>query len=364
MTEDRRRPQSLSAVFICQAVDQDDPVLAGTIRWIKALAGKTTVERVTVLALRTGQHDLPAAVDVHRFGRSNSLATLAAFYRALARSLRHRPDFFFVYQGGPYPLLLLPVKVLRGIPIVQWKAHPVITRAMAFYARWCDDLILTSVPSAFPMRLAKVRVVGQGIDVERFNTEPQPPLGDLIAVGRIAPRKRIDQMIRAVAHANRHYGTGYKLNVYGPTLPGDEGYAEELTKLIDTLDAGDCVALQGPVSQERLASLFNAHRACLNFADTAVDRSAVEAMACGVPVVSTNDSIAEFIPEDLHPTLLTNKENAESQAKTIHELLQKPQVETAALGQRMRALVVNEHSVDPLFDRILDEIEELLCGRD
>ena len=97
----------MRAVFVCQAVDRDDPILATTIRWIEALARQPAVYRVTVLALRTGRHELPAAVDVRRFGRSNRLGTLFGFYGEVARSLRDRPDFFFIYQGGPYPLLLL-----------------------------------------------------------------------------------------------------------------------------------------------------------------------------------------------------------------------------------------------------------------
>jgi len=356
-------PQRLRTVFVCQAVDEDDPVQPTTVRWIEALAGKRSVDHITVLALRTGRYHLPASVEVKRFGRSNRLATSAAFYRAIASSLRLRPNCFFVYQGGPYPLLLLPFKLLRGIPIVHWKAHPIITRSMSFYARWCDDLILTSARAAFPMDLAKIRVVGQGIDTERFRLEERPLLGDLIAVGRIAPTKRVDQMVRAVVIANRSYGTGYKLNIYGPTLAHDEGYAASLEDLIDRLGARDWVTLHGAVQQERLPALLNGHRACLNFTIGALDKTAVEAMACGLPVVSTNDAVTEVIPTDLHPTLIPDKHSTEDQARIIHELLRKPEAEIARLGQRLRALVVSDHSIERLFDRILDEVEPLLENR-
>src|SRR4051794_20405260 len=108
-------------VFICQAVDEDDPVLPTTVRWIESLAGKDGVDRVKVLALRCGRFDLPGNVEVECFGHPNRIRALAAFYRGVMRSLRDRPDLFFIYQGGPYPLLLMPPKLLRGIPIVHWK---------------------------------------------------------------------------------------------------------------------------------------------------------------------------------------------------------------------------------------------------
>jgi glycosyltransferase involved in cell wall biosynthesis len=350
----------LSVVFISQAVDRDDPVLPHTVRWIEALAGKPGVDHTAVLALRTGRYDLPGNVDVYRFGRSNRLATLAAFYRGVVRSLRHKPDVFFVHQGGPYPLLLLPIKIVSRIPVVHWKTHRVITRAMAFYARRCDDMIFTATRGSFPMSVSKVRIVGHGIDTQVFRGEAVAPLGDLIAVGRIAPIKRVEQMVRAVEHANRTYGTAYRLNIYGPTLPGDEAYAAGIEALIDRLGARDRVALHGPMRHGHLPRLLNGHRACLSFGRTGVDKSALEAMACGIPVISTNDSVAEIIPSALGLLLITESESTEAQAGTIHELLRRPDAEIARLGERMRAVVVAEHSVDQLFDRILGDIRTLV----
>jgi glycosyltransferase involved in cell wall biosynthesis len=359
MNGDRRPGGGLRGVFICQAVDQDHPVLPTTVRWIEALASQPSVDSVTVLALRTGRYELPPTVNVKRFGRSNRVVTTAAFYGALVSSLRPRPDFFFIYQGGPYPLLLLPVKLLLRIPVVQWKAHPVIGRAMSFYARWCDDRIFTAARASFPMDLPKLRVVGHGIDTDLFRPQERTRVGDLILVSRIAPRKRIDQVIRAVAHANRGYGMRYGLNVYGATFAGDEDYAASLEGLIDRLGARDHVTLNGPVPQERLPALLNGHRASLNFSETAIDKAALEAMACGLPVISTNDSLTEVMPADLRPILTSDKQSTELQAQTIHELLQRPDAEIARLGQRMRAVAVSDHSTERLFGRIVDEVESL-----
>ena len=356
------RPR-LRVVFVCQAVDLDHPVLATTVRWIEALAGKPAVEHVTVLALRTGRFSLPANVDVRRFGGSSRPANLARFLRAVAATLRPRPDVFFIHQGGPYPLLLMPFKLVLRIPVAQWKTHRVITRAMAFYARWCDDLVFTAARASFPMDTPKRRVVGHGIDTELFHLATAPPLGDLVATGRIAGSKRIDRMVRAVAHANRTFGTAYTLNLYGTPLPGKEAYARELRALIDELGAGGWVALRGHVPQERLPELLNGHRACLNFAGTGLDKSVLEAMACGLPVVTTNDSTAEILPADLRPALVTDGQSTELQASAIHALLALPDDERERLGERMRSLVESEHGVDRLFDRIVAELEELACAR-
>ena len=353
----------MRAVFVCQAVDRDDPILATTIRWIEALARQPAVSRVTVLALRTGRHELPAAVEVRRFGRSNRLGTLFGFYGEVARSLRDRPDFFFIYQGGPYPLLLLPTRLLRRTAVVQWKAHPAISRAMAFYARYCDDLIFTPTRASFPLDLPKVRAVGHGVDTELFRPRQVPIIGDLITVSRIAPRKRIAEMITAVVGANRKFGTAYRLDVYGPIHPGQESYAATLEDLVDRLRARDWIALHSPTAHDRMPALLNGHRAFLNFSETAVDKAVIEAMACGLPVISTNSSVNEIMPDDLRPDLITDGASEEAQAMTIHELLIKPDAELDEVGGRMRRLAVAEHSVDRLFERIVSETHEWLSAR-
>lgn len=349
----------MRVVFICQAVDLDDPVLPTTVRWIDVLARKPQVEHVRVLALRTGRYELPDNVSVQAFGGSGRLATLGRFYRAVARAARRRPDIFFIYQGGPYPALLMPFKLLMRTPIVQWKAHAVVTRAMALYARWCNDLVFTAARASFPMDLPNVRVLGHGIDTGLFRVDPQPRLGDLITTGRIAPVKRLDQMIGAVVHANRAHGAEYRLNIFGPTLDGDAEYAAKIERLIDSSGARDWVTLHGPVPQERLPALLGGHRALLNFATGAIDKSVLEAMACGLPVISTNDSAAEILPADLRPMLVPDASSTELQAGTIHDLLSRPDPELARLGQELRAVVEREHSVDRLFDRILREIQAL-----
>jgi glycosyltransferase involved in cell wall biosynthesis len=253
--------------FICQAIDRADPVHATTARWVEVLAGKGAVDRVFVLALRTGRYRLPGNVEVREFGARNRPATLARFYREVVRALRGGIDCFFIHQGGPYPLLLLPLKLVLTKPVYQWKAHPLIGRAMAFYARWCDTKVFTSTRAAFPMELPKVRVVGQGIDTEFFRVMDVTKSADLVTVGRVSPIKRVAEMASAVAAANGRYGTSYRLDVVGPILPGDERYLAQVLRLIADRGAGESIRFTGPIDQGELPQVLNRHRAFLHFSE-------------------------------------------------------------------------------------------------
>ena len=181
----------MKVVFICQTVDLHDPILAVTVSWIKALASQPQVESVGVIALRKGTYSLPDNVTVHVIKARSRLVTLVRFYQEVLRTELRDADCFFIYQGGPYPLLLLPLKLLMGKPIYQWKAHPHISSMMRFYARFCDTKVFTATKNSFPADLSNVKVVGQGLDTAEFCIKPLQKTDDLLTVGRIAPVKRL-----------------------------------------------------------------------------------------------------------------------------------------------------------------------------
>ena len=116
-------------IFISQAVDYDDPVIPHTVRWIKALARKPSIDRVTVLALPPAvtsfRETSPSTSSADRAGsaRSHILSPHHAFTAPPARLDLHPP-------GGPYPALLLPVKLLAR---PRWSSG---RRAVSSVARW------------------------------------------------------------------------------------------------------------------------------------------------------------------------------------------------------------------------------------
>lgn len=343
-------------VFVCQAVDAADPVHATTVRWIEVLAGKPGVDRITVLALRVGGHRLPSSVEVRRVGGDGRAATVARFLREAVRALHQGTDAYFIHQTGPYSALLSPARLLLRKPIYHWVAHPDVSRLTRFQARWCDTMVFTSSRGAFPLDLPKVRVVGQGVDTEMFRVIDGVKQSELIAVGRIAPVKRVDQMIRAVARARDLYGREYRLDIYGPEDPGSP-YALRVRSMMVDLRLEGLVRLRGPVAQTDLPGILNSHRACLNFSSGAIDRSAIEAMACGLPVITTNPLVGAAIPPAVRDLLVAAPDDTDSQAAAIHRVLESSDRERAAVGRVLRELAERDHGVVALFDRILEEMK-------
>lgn len=350
----------MKIVFICQAVDKNDHILAGTIRWITAFAEKPEVEHVKVITLRKGEFVLPENVSVASINSKNRLFTLLKFYKEVLLSLIDRVDYFFIYQGGPYPVLLLPVKLLLRKPIFQWKAHPHISWAMRFYAKYCNTKTFTSTPNAFPLKLDnKIKVVGQGIDVQQFQMTAAEKKGDLVTIGRISPIKHIEEMLYMLAYCRDKYGKSYKLDIYGPVLEKDKGYKKHLERLLKELSLQETVRFCGPVKHEQVPLILSQYRLFLFFCRSALGRSAVEAMACGLPVLSTNPCVADILPEKLRETLIVPRDNPEFQAQQLIHLL-RDQKNLYKIGKELRTIVIQNHTIDGLVVKILEEIKKCL----
>lgn len=356
----------VSPVLICQAVDRDDPVSATLVRWIRALARDPGVARVRVLALRVGRYDLPENVTVVDLGVGKA-TRLWNFYVEVIRAIsRRQADFFFVLQGGPYPALLLPVKLLTGRRVYQWKTHSHVSRRMAFSARWCDDLVFTATPSSFPLDLPNVRVVGHGIDLDLF----RPPAADvtatadLVTVGRVTPVKRIDRIVAALGVVRDMTGHACSLDVCGPELDGDRHYRADLDALVARLEMSDAVRFVGAVPQDELQAVLGRHRAAVSFSDGGLDKAIAEAMACGLPVVSTNAAFAELLPDDLREVLVLDHDDVHAQALGITRVLDLDERDRRAIGERLRAIVADRHGLAQFWGKILADIAVSRPGSD
>lgn len=348
----------MDVVYVCKAVDESDPVLANQVRWIRALADNPTVGQVHVLTPRRGPASLPTNVTVRVFGsgpRLRSLRSGARFVLELRR-FRHA-SFAFVAQGGPYPALLLPWKVLTRRPVYQWKAMPHISRRMRFYARYCDDLVFTATPSSFPMDHPKIHAVGHGIDTTLFRPRASRPSIDLVAITRISPVKKLDQMIRALAECRRTFDTEYTLDIVGPTDSKNQDHRRDLLQLVSDLGLDGSVRLLGSIQQSELPDLLSRYRVGINFSATAFDKSAGETMASGLPLLTSNPCVAEILPPDLVAQLIVPADDLGAQAAAIHRVMTWDDATRDEIGQRLRTIILQDHSLASIFVKILAIID-------
>jgi glycosyltransferase involved in cell wall biosynthesis len=258
----------------------------------------------------------------------------------------------------------LPVKLLTGRRVYQWKTHAHVSRRMAFYARWCDDLIFTATPSSFPLAVPNVRVIGHGIDTQLFRPLPHdgPATADLIAVGRLAPVKRLDRLFCALAACRDSTGRVWSLDVCGPELDGDRQYRATLDDLVSRLQLAGSVRFLGPASQDEMSALLGRYKVAVSFSDGGLDKAIAEAMACERPVISTNACLAELLPDDLRELLVLDHDDVTAQARGITRVLELDDMDQRNIGERLRRIVAEHHDLDRFWAKVLSEISGASSG--
>ena len=158
------------------------------------------------------------------------------------------------------------------------------------YARAVDVAVAVSEYNAAELREAgarDVRVVPILFEPGRFGSverreDPERPL--VVSVGRLAPHKRHDLVIRAFALFQAEFAPGARL--LGAGEPISAGYHQQLLRLAAGLGARN-VELPGPLDQRRLTAAYQETSAALYLSEhEGFCIPLLEAFHFGIPVVA------------------------------------------------------------------------------
>jgi glycosyltransferase involved in cell wall biosynthesis len=350
-------------LIINYEMDDASPVLAWQARVARELAG--LVDQVVVLTEKIGRHDSAPNMIVEPFGRlplglPRRLGLPLLYNVRVARLCRtHRIDVCFIHMAADWAYYLYPALKLLHIPILLWYAHGTVTPRLRL-AHACATRVVTSTPDGFRIKSNKVRVIGQGVDTDLF----QPPAarpdssGQIVAVGRVSRRKRIDLLL-AVMDALRHMESAppFTLRVIGPLLTADDQlYRQTLDAEIDRLGLGSQVSLEGHVPLARLPMVYQTAWLHLSVSNTgSLDKTVLEALACGCPVLTSNEAFRELLAG--YPDFLIGDERPEDIAAQVLALHQR---RTSYDPAMLRALVVGRHDLKSFAPRLVEQMRELL----
>jgi len=242
--------------------------------------------------------------------RRGALGYLGALPRLLRLILRIRPKIVHGYMDGNLPILLLGrilgKRVVWGIrrtskdPSQLDRLSRTLLRAMVLFSGYVDLVIFNSEAgrsnhAAMGMRARRMTVVPNGFDLDRFR--PEPDLGaaqrtswgiplevPLIGiVGRLDPVKDHPTFLRAVARVAREWPMARFVCAGGG--PGAYQGALETLAVDLGLEPGRVLF---PGACEDMVPVYNAlSLLVLSSTDEGFPNAIGEAMACGVPCVTT-----------------------------------------------------------------------------
>jgi len=224
----------------------------------------------------------------------------------------------------------------------------------------------------------KIKVIPPGVDLSRFYPIPEdeakeviglPPCDQvLLYVGRIEPLKGIDTLIEAIAYMSRNGGfkeQSFCLAVIGgePDL-STEAMGTEMARLKELChDHGldDLVTFLGKRDQDMLPYYYSA-------AATVVVPShyesfgmvALEAMACGTPVVASQVGGLAYLVQDGVTGYTVPTSDVQTLADRLGQLINEPDLRDR-LGRQAAALA-QDFSWDIIAGRILEQYQEIISG--
>ncbi len=411
----------MNILIITQKIDKNDDVLGFFHDWVGEFANQ--YEKVSVICLEKREFSLPQNVTVFSLGKDQlknkykklkilkKLIYTFNFYK-LIWQLRCEYDLVFVHMIPLYANFGAPVWRMLGKKTSLWYAHGHVSLALRI-AEKLVDVIVTSTPEGCRLPSEKVKIVGQGIDVEKFSqpskssktkiknndiqengielkniaqdkanfndsvrdksqindavrskfifTEVARDRGlfEIISIGRIAPVKDYETLIRALELVVKKYKQKkVYLKIIGAALLDDhEHYFRKLKRLVQEKGLEKYVEFTGSVPFVKITK----HIATANLMTSAsrtgsMDKVMLEAMSFGLPVITCNVAMKEILQKHKE-TLMFNVGNYKKLAELIVDFINMKSEDRKKIGKKLRAEVVKNHSLKSLVKKIKKCVE-------
>lgn len=310
------------------------PPAGGMANQTRQLAELLTAAQATVYLVQTNAPYRPAWIGRWRGVRAlfRLLPYAMALWRAAGRS-----DLFHVManSGWSWHVFAAPaiwVARLRGVPLVVnyrgGEAKNFLDRSqrlVRWSMRWVTVLAVPSgyLADIFGRHSMPASVVPNIVDLSRFKPRDAGRArgAHLLVARNLEPIYDNETAIHALALVRKaHPGARLTIAGTGPELAA-------LRQTVERLGLADAVHFAGRLDRDAMAALYRDADVVLN--PSTVDNmpnSVLEALASGVPVVSTHVGGVPYIVQDGTSALLVPARDAQAMAHAVLRLLDNPRM--------------------------------------
>jgi len=319
------------------------------------------------------------SINVVRYGRT--AATLGLLYSVLMliRLGMRQYDVIHAQFGtyGPLALRLVETVALKSEIVTSFRGYDATkylkANAHAYDALFRKGRLFLPVSQALANRIveagcdpAKVHVHHSGIECSRFRYLARNRLIDeatrVVMIGRLVEKKGIGYGLQAIA---RVIAAGRALSC---TIIGAGPLREDLEHLIRELGIDAHVKMVGSKSHDEVLQEMDQSHILIAPSVMAADgdeegipNTLKEAMAMGLPVISTVHAGIPELVEDGVSGFLVPEHNVEALAERLRHLVDHPEI-WAAMGRAGRQKIEAEFDMDKLNDELLVLYQDVLAA--
>ncbi len=346
----------MNLLILTQKVDKNDDILGFFHGWLLEFA--KNYEKITVICLYEGEHNLPNNVKVLSLGKEKGVSRLKYildFYKYIWKE-RNNYDQVFVHMNQIYVILGGLFWRLRGKKVGLWYAHGSVPFGLRF-AEKISNYIFTSTKSGFRLNSKKLKIIGQGIDTNLFkpqNSIEEKEIFEIISVGRISPVKDYETTIKAIEILNKK-GKKIRLKIIGGLgLSSQQNYLNKLKKMVSEKSLDNIIEFCGGVPSKDILGYLQKSDLYINTSHTgSLDKTVLEAMSCGLPVLTCNEALKEVLGE-YKEKLMFSKKDPEEFSNKIEDIMKMDISGRIILGQKLREIVIKDHNLENFIKKIVE----------
>lgn len=333
------------------ATDLDHQVLGFTTEWINRLA--SYYEAVDVITMTQGRVKVAENVRVYSVGKEKGYSEVRRaihFYGLLLRLLlKNRYQACFAHMQPLFALMGAPLLAMWRVPIVLWYTHRQNHRVLQWATRF-SWRVVSADKTSFPIQTPKLRALGHGIDTSFYApydpTPTHPP--SVVYVARLSSIKHQETLIRAI------HPLKAQAILIGTTPQGEsEDYQQALQSLVDQLGLKERVHFLGAQPPHAIRHAYQQATLAVNLSPVGLfDKSALEAMACGVPTITANPAFAPMMAEYAEHLLISSPSDENGLSQKIAYWLAQSDSKRAQVGSILRENAQKQHALPVLIEKL------------
>ena len=342
----------MKLIVIVQRIDANDDNLSFFHRMLEKFSEK--LEKVYAICLWEGEHRLPSNIEVFSLGKEKGYSKIRQFFRLQKALLKYLPevDGVYAHMGSIFAISSYLLTKIFKKRLVLWYAHGALPWKLRLAEKLVDSIVTSSLAGC-RLKSKKVKVSGQGIDIEKFKIQNskfkiQNSKFTILYAARLVPVKDHKTLIKAIdILVNQKNIKNIRARILGtPLLDSQKEYLENLKQLVKIYTLDGYIEFLPGVPYNRMPEQFQWADLFVNPSHTgSLDKVVLEAMASGCLVLTCNEAYKEILAEKY----MFKKGCAEDLAVKIADLM------AAQRDEALREIVVKNHNLDNLVDKIISE---------
>jgi len=361
-------------IFFTRSVNARDPRTGFVVEWLR-MFGKFLDSHDDYLDILTwqasGTIDLPVRSSLYALRSTSSEGTLTAFMRGVKVFFSRVPrcDAIIIHQHPVYVIMAWPFVRLYRKKMYLWYVHKHVDIKLKIAVHLCDGVFTASQESFRLSSKTPLHIVGHGINSHLFapvqKMAPTIPHSQIpvVSFGRISPSKKYEDLIEAMTLLTPSERARFRVELYGsPALAPDVLYHDTLQDMIAHSHLTQSIQLMGPLAHIQVAGVLSHAHIFVNLSCTgSLDKAVLEAMACGVLVITSNEAFIPLFKAIQYPYFV-----APGDSRALADAL----LSAAAVndesrrvwGTKLRNIVVEKHNLETTIDTMLTIIRsEINC---